>query len=303
MALYKYSKSTLTKIKEVPFKLERDIQNMFETNLMEIMGLEFVSSEFTIRDKRLDTLAFDKELNAFVIIEFKRSYNVSVVDQVFQYLSLMLNNPADFILEYNEKKSNKLKRSDVDWSQSRVVLVSQAFTDMQREAVNFKDFNVELWIVKKYENEIINLVKVQKSHSAVSINSVKTFVSSKTLPKVATYTEESHTSGKSEELVELYTKFRDGIMSLNPEIEVKPLKLYIAFKLNQKNIASICLRNNDILIYVNLHKGELRDENNMMRDVSDVGHWGTGDYQAIIKDDSKYEYVLSIIRQCLEKYK
>jgi RecB family endonuclease NucS len=84
MSLYKTSNKLLTPFKEVPFKLEREIQNLFEANLKEIMGLEFITSEFVIKDKRLDTLAFDSELNAFVIIEFKKSYNVSVVDQYFQ---------------------------------------------------------------------------------------------------------------------------------------------------------------------------------------------------------------------------
>ena len=32
---------------------------MFETNMSEIMGLEMIKSEFTIKDRRIDTLAFD----------------------------------------------------------------------------------------------------------------------------------------------------------------------------------------------------------------------------------------------------
>ena len=48
MALYKYNTSgVFSEIKEKPFKLERDIQRMFETNMSEIMGLEMIKSEFT----------------------------------------------------------------------------------------------------------------------------------------------------------------------------------------------------------------------------------------------------------------
>ena len=51
MALYKYNTSgVFSEIKEKPFKLERDIQRMFETNMSEIMGLEMIKSEFTITD-------------------------------------------------------------------------------------------------------------------------------------------------------------------------------------------------------------------------------------------------------------
>ena len=71
----------LTSIKEKPFKLEREIQILFESNLKELMELVLVKSEFSIKNKRIDTLAFDPETKAFIIIEYKRSKNISVVDQ------------------------------------------------------------------------------------------------------------------------------------------------------------------------------------------------------------------------------
>ena len=73
------------------------------------MGLTLVKSEFTIKNKRIDTLAYDEQTKAFVIIEVKRDKNLSVVDQGFTYLSLMLENKADFIVEY--KKSLLAKDS------------------------------------------------------------------------------------------------------------------------------------------------------------------------------------------------
>ncbi len=69
----------LNEIREQPFKLERDIQKVFEANLVTIMNLELVKSEFTIKNKRIDTLAFDKQSGAFIIIEYKRDKNMSVV--------------------------------------------------------------------------------------------------------------------------------------------------------------------------------------------------------------------------------
>ncbi|EYA39716.1 type I restriction enzyme R family protein, partial [Bacteroides fragilis str. 20793-3] len=135
MPLYKNTSAQLVSIKEKPFKLEREIQKIFENNLFTIMGIELVKSELTIKNKRIDSLGFDPQTKAFVIIEYKRERNSSVVDQGFTYLSLMLQNKADFILEYNENNQNILKRNDVDWSQSRVVFVSPSFTDNQKEAV------------------------------------------------------------------------------------------------------------------------------------------------------------------------
>ncbi len=89
MTLYTHQAGELKAIKEKPFKLEKDIQQVFEKNLGTIMGLELVKSEFSIKNRRIDTLAYDPEAHAFIIIEYKRDKNYSVVDQGFTYLSLM----------------------------------------------------------------------------------------------------------------------------------------------------------------------------------------------------------------------
>lgn len=59
MALYKIDKK-LQYIKENPFRLEKEIQDLTESNLKTIFGLEFVKSEFALNNFRIDTLAFDK---------------------------------------------------------------------------------------------------------------------------------------------------------------------------------------------------------------------------------------------------
>lgn len=82
MILYNNSNASLKQVNEKPFKLEREIQLIFEKNLQEIMGLELVKSEFTIKNKRIDTLAFDKQTQAFIIIEYKRDKNYSRSESV-----------------------------------------------------------------------------------------------------------------------------------------------------------------------------------------------------------------------------
>ena len=152
MAIFKNSTNKLNRIKQLSFKLEKEIQDLTEKNLSDIFGLQIVKSEFSLNGLRIDTLAYDNENNSFVIIEYKRDKNFSVIDQGYAYLSLMLNNKADFILEYNENCDRNLKRENVDWSQSRVLFVSPAFSKYQQQAINFKDLPIELWEISKYEN-------------------------------------------------------------------------------------------------------------------------------------------------------
>ncbi|OZB48851.1 MAG: hypothetical protein B7X60_02920 [Polynucleobacter sp. 39-45-136] len=298
MKIYTQNNGKLLEVGEKQFKLEREIQNLFEANLDSLMGLTFVKSEFTIKNKRIDTLAFDSQTNAFVIIEVKRDKNLSVVDQGFTYLSLMLENKADFIVEYNESLKANLKRDDVDWTQTRVAFVSTAFTENQVQATNFKDIAIELWEVKQYNNNLIVVVPVKKTNSATSIKPV--MQQSQALKKVSeeikVYTEDDLLANSSEEMRELYFRFRDAILNLSDDIEVVPKKLYIAFK-KVGNIACIDIKKSLIRIFIGAKIGSLDDAKGLAKDVSNIGHWGTGDYEITVTNDKDLEYIMSLIKQ------
>lgn len=302
MALFKIKKS-LEYIREKSFRLEKEIQEMTENNLKTILGLDFVKSEFSLNNFRIDTLAFDKEANAFVIIEYKRDKNFSVIDQGYAYLSLMLNNKADFILEYNENLYKTLKRNDVDWSQSRVLFVSPAFTHYQQEAINFKDLPIELWEVKRFENNTVSYEQIQKSGAQESIKTISK--TDQTIDNVAkeikVYSEQEHLEKSSEEIKELYEKMKNAILNFD-NIEIKPKKKYIAF-VSGRNVVDIHPQRKALKIWINMTIGELDDPKGITRDVSSTGHWGNGDYELQINSDEDLEYILSLIKQSIKKNK
>jgi len=160
MAIFKIKNNKLEKIKEKEISLEKDIQKITELNLEKIFRLEHVSSEFSLKNLRIDTLCFNPENKAFVIVEYKKDRSFSVIDQGFAYLSLLLNNKADFLVEYNEKnKSKTLSRESINWPQSQVIFISPFFTSHQKEAINFKNLPIELWEIKYYGNDLIEYQK------------------------------------------------------------------------------------------------------------------------------------------------
>ena len=297
------NKNKLELIKELPFKLEKEIQNITEQNLASVFGLEFVRSEFSLNNFRLDTLAFDNESSSFVIIEYKRDKNFSVIDQGYAYLALMLNNKADFILEYNENNQNTLKRDDVDWSQSRVLFVSPSFTAYREEAINFKDLPIELWEVKRYNNKTISYNQVQTSGAQESVKTIsrQDATIEKVTREIKVFTEQEHLDKASEEIKELYEKLKNAILNLDG-LEVKPKKLYIAF-VASSNVVDVNVQRNQIKMWLNMLKGELDDPKGICRDVSSIGHWGNGDYEIAIKTDEDLEYIMSLIKQSLRKNK
>lgn len=301
MTLYAISNGNLAEVHEKPFKLEREIQAIFENNLYEVMSLTLVRSEFSIKNRRIDTLAFDESTNAFIIIEYKRDKNISVIDQGFTYLGLMLENKADFIVEYNEQYKRNLKREDVDWSQTRVVFVSPSFTDFQVEATNFKDIAIELWEVKQYSNGTVAIHELKKSKSAESIKPLaqQNKEIKQVVDQIQVYTEDQHLADASPEIVELYEKFRNSILNLSDGIDLIPQKFYLAFKKDKSNIACLEFQKKRIKIWVGAKAGKLDDPKGLAMDVSSTGHYGTGDYELRIYSDADLEYIMSLIKQVI----
>ena len=300
MTIFQNNQGKLKEKKEKPFKLEKDIQKIFEENLFQIMGLDLVKSEFTIKNKRIDTLAFDKQSKAFIIIEYKRDRNSSVVDQGFTYLSLMLENRADFIIEYNESLKQNLKRDDVDWSQTRVVFVSTGFTENQIQATNFKDIAIELWEIKQFEDNLISITQIKKSSSAESIKPLaqQNEALSKVTKEIKVYTEQDHLENVNDAVQELYEKFKTSILNLSDGIEIQPKKDYIAFK-KGTNITDLTILKKSLKMWINLKKGKLDDPKKLAEDVSSKGHWGNGDYQIQIENDNNLEYIMSLVKQAI----
>lgn len=56
-------------------------------------------------------------------------------------------------------------------------------------------------------------------------------------------------------------------------------------------------------MWLNMNVGELDDPKGITRDVSSTGHYGNGDYELQINSDENFEYILSLIKQSINKNK
>jgi predicted transport protein len=304
MAIYN-STNGLNYIKEFPFKYEKEIQTLVEKNLRTLLNLEFIRTEYALNNFRIDSLAFDNENKSFVIIEYKRDKNFSVIDQGYAYLSLMLNNKADFILEFNESQKSTLKRTDVDWSQSRVLFISPLFTNYQKEAINFRDLPIELWEIKRFENNLISFEQIQKTSAKESIKTISgnnetVDIVSK---EVRVFTEQDHLSKVDFETRELYESVKERLVSLADNVSTQPKKQTIGFKVDNNIFCDVVLQGKGLKVYLNLKSGDLQDQKKIARDVSNVGHWGNGSYEIRISDLEDIDYIISLLKQALKKNK
>jgi hypothetical protein len=298
-----------------PFTKEREIQDIVERNTESFFGLEFVRSEFPIGEFRIDTLCFNNETNSFVLIEYKKGNSYSVIDQGYSYLSLMLNNKSEFIIEYNERLNKNLRRDDVDWTQSRIIFISQSFSSYQKNSVNFKNLPFELWEIKRFKNDTV-ILNQQVSSSKESIDTLGNIDSNSVIENVTkeiqVVDEEFHTNKIDNEVKEKWIQLKDRMSELeNVTLQVK--KPYISFLGETKNICFCVFRRNHINIEIlrgNINPDGSKSKNFFTLDdpknISEEGSWEWKSgvkgnlYRIKFDKNSDLDYLMFLINQ---KYK
>ena len=98
----------------------------------------------------------------------------------------------------------------------------------------------------------------------------------------------------------LFEKLRKEILSLDSEITEEFLKLYVAYKL-ETNIVCIIPQKDKLKLYLNIRFNELDDPKKKCRDVSQTGHWATGDVELLLSSEEEIAYVISLVQQTIEK--
>ena len=272
--------------------LEKDLQTLLENNLQTFLGVTFLRSEYTITSGRIDSIGID-ENNCPVIIEYKRSMSENVINQGLFYLDWLLDHKADFkLLVIDELGMDKA--NEIDWSMPCVICVANDFTKYDEHAVNQMQKNIRLVRYKLFDDDLILLEQVNNPRVAPIKESISKESSTSTKEKTYKSFEEQLATAHPK-IVQIYENIHDYIMSLGDDISENRLKLYSAYK-KLKNVICLEIRAKSILVYLKLNPSDVELVEGFCRDVSNIGHWGTGDVELTIKEEADFakakEYIL-----------
>ena len=303
MPIYTLTNGKAKKVAPTSIALEKDIQRLVEVNLEEILDIHFLASEYTTSfGGRIDSLGIDKT-GSPVIIEYKKGQNDNVINQALSYLRWLLDHKAEFEKLVNIKmtsknipgNTNEEEDNFIEWDSPRVICMAQSFNKFDLDTVAVLPINIELIKYKTYENNILSIdfeaTKEISTDNSLKHNKIKTLTT-----KQKEYTIDFHLNKTAETIKELYITLREKIMALDDSIVEESKAKYIAFKLST-NFVDVTIYKNSLKLFLNMHKGELNDPQGIARDVSEIGHWGNGDYEIVIKDKSEIDYVFDLIKQ------
>lgn len=313
MPIFDISGDRLTAVEQKNFSLEKDLQTLIEKNLETVFNCRFVASEFSTGAQhagRIDSLALSEEDNP-VIIEYKKVESSELINQSLFYLHWIQDHKGDFEIAAQRRLGSDVK---VDWSDVRVICIAPNYKKYDLHAVQVMGANIELWKYRLFSNNSIYLEEVfHSSKSAVSSaatmqagNGYKNPIMVEAGKKAAltrataTYTFDERLDGKNEDIRELAITIREYILGLDESIEEVPKKYYVAYKVSQ-NIACIEVQARNIKIFLKLKPADIPAGTLNYRDVTSIGHYGTGDVEFTLSSETEFEQVKEFISMAYNK--
>lgn len=308
MPLFSINKEKLAAVEQTNVSTEKALQRLVESNLATVFSCRLVASEFTtgaLHGGRIDTLALSEDDNP-VIIEYKKVESSELINQSLFYLAWLNDHRGDFHVAAQKALGANV---NIDWSDIRVICLAPNFRKYDLHAVQVMGANIELWSYRLFKNDTLYLEEVfQKSYtpadtpSSVGKNPVQVLAGKKAAitKATSTYTFDEHLEGKPQKISSLALECQEFIVSLDPSIEEAPKKFYIAYKTSQ-NIVCMEVQRQRLLLFLKLDPVEYPGPPKISRDVSKIGHFGTGDLEISIKSEEDLESAKPYIQKAYEK--
>jgi predicted transport protein len=291
MPIFKEENGKLKKLKFSPFNKEKTLQILIEENLLEVLDLHFLATEYpTTFGGRIDTLAVDSN-GAPVIIEYKLSKNENVINQALSYLRWLKAQKVEFfemlvIKKLGKEQADKLK---IDWNNPRVICIAENYSKFDIDTVEVIPMRLELFRYRNYENGILSLESVNTNDQVADKIEV---TKDKSLIENA-ITIKTHLVKATLPIQQIFDELRSSILQIDENILEKTTAYYIAYRLS-KNFAEVHIGKNQIKLY--LRPVDYDDPLGKIEKIPESYNWSM-DRRVYIKSIEDLDYVMKLIEQ------
>jgi len=293
LRLFSIANGKTTESRPTAYKLEREVQNLFEANLESLLGVRFVASEFsTNQGGRIDTLGIDE--NGFpVVIEYKLDKNRTVINQGMSYMAWLRSHKAEFWKVVFQKLGQGVADS-IDHSSIRLICIATDFTRDDLGAYELMPNSIDLVRYRKFGDDHLLLERITTQEAtgpAPLVGGPSKPSADKPITQVLAENDPA--------AQQLYESIRQAILGQGEDVTEKATKLYFAFK-RTRNFASVVNgKKGEWLLQLHVSPEGLKMKPNW-RDVRDIGIWGTGQLQIRVNQQSDLDEALPLIRQAYE---
>ena len=306
MPLFQIVKDRVEPVRQGDFRSEKELQMLIQKNIGTIFNCRFVAEEFSTGERhagRIDTLALSEDNNP-VIIEYKKVESSDLINQSLFYLAWLHDHHGDFELAAQRALGKDVA---IDWSDIRVICIAPNFRKYDMHAIQVMGRDIELWRYRRFVNGVLELEEVFKEEERVAAASTGKNPVMVTAGRKAAATRaiggwsfKKHVEGKPSQICELMRMVREFMTGLDASVEESPKKLYVAYRTTQ-NIVCMEPQQQKVILFVKLDPREVKGPPGISRDVSKVGHFGTGDLAITLKSAADFEAAKPFLRQAYER--
>lgn len=307
MPLFRIANTKVHTVPQADFVTEKSLQHLVEQNLDEIFKCRLVATEFStgaVHAGRIDTLALSEDDNP-VVIEYKKSVSSELVNQSLFYLAWLADHKGDFEIAAQRALGAKTR---IDWSGIRVICVAPNYRKYDLHAVQMMGQSIELWTYRRFENETFYLEQVHQGGDTVPVtdkvgkNPVMVAAGKKAAitKRTSSWTIEHHLDGKSALIREIFHGVQEFMLSLDAGIEEAAMKYYVAYRTTQ-NIVCVETQKQKVYLFLKLNPKQHPGPTGKSRDVSQIGHYGTGDLEITLQTAADVELAKPFLKAAYER--
>ena len=161
---------------------------------------------------------------------------------------------------------------------------------------------IQLWEVHKYSNGLLvfNEAKSPFTKEPLTAIAKRNPAAKRITEEIKVYSEDDLLEIAEDNVKELYQELKTAIINLGTDVEVRPTKMYIAFRRN-KGFAGVVVLRSKLKVYLSIDISQLQDPLKKARDVKKIGHYSHGNTEIALSERSEIPYALSLVKQAYER--
>jgi predicted transport protein len=262
------------KLQEMPDEVwneyELEIRKVIDTKLSEKHGADYWKSEIIPEDiKNAVNEKVKKELKLRPDLRPQFETSRAKLDNcdVMDYLKVILKNWDIFEDKFGSKEETQIQFKNLQVFRNALKHIkTYSDTTTLDELTKKKGEVALLWLQK--------ILKLNENQNDVSIDFTT--------------------------IDELDVQLKERILSLGQDIKVEKKKYYTAYK-KKSNFVCSQSQNSQIKLWIRMPKDKFNDPRKIAKDMSHIGHHGTGNFQITFSSKDDLNYIIGLIKQSYEE--
>ncbi|MFE9801467.1 DUF5655 domain-containing protein [Streptomyces goshikiensis] len=290
LRLFDVAGGSAVEISARPAEVERHLQDVVEANMEAMLGVRFLASEYStgpVHRGRIDSLGLD-ENGSPVVVEYKRGRDAGLITQGLFYLAWLTDHRAEFQQLVRERFGADAA-SQVLWSSPRLICVAEDYTRYDLHAVREIRRTIDLVRYSYFGAGLLALEPVAKATAGANEHSAQRCRK----PVGSVGMREGSKAGLRSALDELLQGLGDDVSSVDR-------KQYRAYR-RLRNFACVShAHQQEVVVTLRLAPKDIDFVEGFTRDVSQIGHHGTGDVEVRLRTEADLNRAEPLLRMSYE---